>query len=37
MMENKEFVEVELVEKAPDILTECNNGCQRDKGAPQGG
>lgn len=35
-MENKEFVEVELVEKAENSLS-CANGCQRAEGSPTGG
>ena len=39
-MEDKKLVEVELVEKAANRETadsKCNNGCQRDSGAPTGG
>ena len=35
-MDNKEFVEVELTEKVPELL-DCANGCQRAAGAPTGG
>ncbi len=35
-MENKEFVEIELVEKTENSR-ECDNGCQRAQGSPTGG
>ncbi len=35
-MDNKKFVEIELVEKSTNNM-ECDTGCQRAKGAPNGG
>lgn len=35
-MDNKQFVEVELIEKAADAK-HCDSGCQRAAGAPTGG
>ena len=35
-MDNKQFVEVELAEKAANAMP-CDNGCQRSSGSPTGG
>ena len=35
-MEEKKFVEVELTEKTANAR-KCDNGCQRNEGAPTGG
>ncbi len=35
-MDNKKFVEVELIEKAANEMP-CSNGCQRAAGSPTGG
>ena len=35
-MDNKQFVEVELTEKAANAMS-CDNGCQRSSGSPTGG
>ncbi len=35
-MDNKQFVEVELTEKATNVMS-CDNGCQRAKGSSTGG
>ncbi len=34
-MDNKQFIEVELIEKAENTLS-CDNGCQRAGGSPTG-